>query len=215
MGEGRGQEGAYFSVIPTCNQHIMVWILRVFRCYIWFPYFWIISNVVFVNTFFMRLSTTFTYITLSNKKCGLKNKKPKIPPLVERVCCWGVGMYFGISCSLWWFPTPITTEKRSAMWFMRDKMCWKSFSWLEVNISRFHTLSCVYSYIIFVIIISTSMLFESLNFVDMIESGVACRPLCSAIGKMWFHKMTYMMLYIKENWLLTYKLLKPATFCVF
>ena len=43
------------------------------------------------------------------------------------------------------------------------------------------------------------MLFESLNFVDMIESGVACRPLCSAIGKMRFHKMTYMMLYIKEN----------------
>jgi hypothetical protein len=24
VGEGRGQEGAYFSVIPTCNQHIRV-----------------------------------------------------------------------------------------------------------------------------------------------------------------------------------------------
>ena len=24
VGEGREQEGAYFSVIPTCNQHIMV-----------------------------------------------------------------------------------------------------------------------------------------------------------------------------------------------
>ncbi len=126
--------------------------------------------------FFMRLSTTFTYMTSNNKKCGLKNKRPKIPPLVERVCCWGVGMYFGISCSLRWFPTPITTEKRSAMWFMRDKMCWTLFSWIEVSIGRFHTLSCVYSYIIFVIIISTSMLFESLNFADMIESGVTCRP---------------------------------------
>jgi hypothetical protein len=27
------------------------------------------------------------------------------------------------------------------------------------------------------------MLFESLNFDDSIESGVACRPLCLAIGK--------------------------------
>ena len=43
------------------------------------------------------------------------------------------------------------------------------------------------------------MLFESLNFADMIESGVACRPLCSAIGKMRFHKMTYILLFIKEN----------------
>jgi hypothetical protein len=43
------------------------------------------------------------------------------------------------------------------------------------------------------------MLFESLNFADMIETGVACRPLCSAIGKMRFHRMTYILLYIKEN----------------
>ena len=43
------------------------------------------------------------------------------------------------------------------------------------------------------------MLFESLNFVDMIESGVACRLLCLPIGKMLFHKMLYMLLYIKEN----------------
>ncbi len=27
------------------------------------------------------------------------------------------------------------------------------------------------------------MLFESLNFADMIEGGVACRPLCLPIGK--------------------------------
>jgi hypothetical protein len=59
------------------------------------------------------------------------------------------------------------------------------------------------------------MLFESLNIDDMIESGVACRPLCSAIGKMRFHKMTYMLLFIKRNGLLTYKLLKLVTFCVF
>jgi hypothetical protein len=43
------------------------------------------------------------------------------------------------------------------------------------------------------------MLFESLNFDDLIESGVAYRPLCSAIGKMRFHKMTCILLYIKEN----------------
>jgi hypothetical protein len=43
------------------------------------------------------------------------------------------------------------------------------------------------------------MLLESLNFDDLIESGVVCRPLCSAIGKMRFHKMTYILLYIKEN----------------
>jgi hypothetical protein len=51
----------------------------------------------------------------------------------------------------------------------------------------------------FVTIISISMLFESLNFADMIESGVACRPLCLPIGKMRFHKMTYILLYIKGN----------------
>ena len=43
------------------------------------------------------------------------------------------------------------------------------------------------------------MLFESLNFDDLIESGVACRPLCLAIGKMRFHKMTYTLLVIKES----------------
>ena len=43
------------------------------------------------------------------------------------------------------------------------------------------------------------MLFEYLNFADVIESGVACRPLCLPIGKMRFHKMTYMLLYIKES----------------
>jgi hypothetical protein len=43
------------------------------------------------------------------------------------------------------------------------------------------------------------MLFESLNFADVIESGVACRPLCLAIGKMRFHKMTYILLCIKGN----------------
>ena len=41
------------------------------------------------------------------------------------------------------------------------------------------------------------MLFESLNPDDLIESGVACRPLCSAIGKMRFHKMAYILLFIK------------------
>ncbi len=43
------------------------------------------------------------------------------------------------------------------------------------------------------------MPFEPLNFADVIESGVACRPLFSAIGKMRFHKMTYILLYIKES----------------
>jgi hypothetical protein len=43
------------------------------------------------------------------------------------------------------------------------------------------------------------MLFESLNFDDLIESGVACRPLCSEIGKMLFHKMAYILLFIKES----------------
>ncbi len=43
------------------------------------------------------------------------------------------------------------------------------------------------------------MLLESLNFADMIESGVACRPLGLPIGKMRFHKMLYMLLYIKES----------------
>jgi hypothetical protein len=193
----------------------MVWNLRVFRYYIWFSYIWIISNVVFINTFCMRLSTIFTYMMSNIKKGGLEDKRPKIPPLVEMVCFWGVGMYFGISCSSRWFPTPITTERRSATCLNRVKMCWKSFSLLEVNISRFYTLSCDYSYTIFVIIISTSKLFESLNIDDMIESGVACRPLCSAIGKMRLHKMTYMLPYIKENWLLTYNLFKLVAFCVF
>ncbi len=59
---------------------------------------------------------------------------------------------------------------------------------LEVNFSRLYTLSFVYSYTIFGIIISTSMFFESLNFADVIESGVACRPFCLAIGKIRFHK---------------------------
>ncbi len=43
------------------------------------------------------------------------------------------------------------------------------------------------------------MLFESLNLDDLIESGVAYRPLCSAIGKMRFHKMAYILLFIKES----------------
>jgi len=43
------------------------------------------------------------------------------------------------------------------------------------------------------------MPFESLNSDDLIESGVVCRPLCSAIGKMRFHKMTYILLCIKGN----------------
>jgi hypothetical protein len=145
----------------------------------------------------------------------LKNKKPKIPPLVGRVCCWRVGMYFYISCSLWWFPTPITTEKRSATWLMRDKMCLKSFSRLEVNIIRFYTLSCIYLCTIFVKIISISMLLESLNFDVLIESGVVCRSLCSAVGKMRSHKMAYILFYIKEKWVLAYILLNLATFCIF
>ncbi len=147
--------------------------------------------------FFMLSSTTFTYMTSNNKNVAWKIK------------------YFCISCSLRWFPTPITTEKRSAMWFMRDKMCWNSFSRLEVDIIRFYTLFCVYWYTIFVKIASICMLFVSLNFADMFEIGVACRPLCSAIGKMRFHKMTYILLFIKESWLLPYILLKPVTFCVF
>jgi hypothetical protein len=154
-------------------------------------------------------------MTPNNKNVALKNKRPKIPPLVERVCCWGVGMYFCISCSLWWFPTPITTEKRSATWLMRDKMCLKSFSRLEVNTIWFSTLTCIYWHKIFVRIISISTLLESSNFDDLIESGVSFRPLCSAIGKMRSHKMTYTLLVIKESWLLSYILLKPVTFCVF
>jgi hypothetical protein len=43
------------------------------------------------------------------------------------------------------------------------------------------------------------MLLESLNSDELTVSGVACRPLCLAIGKMRFHKMTYILLYIKEN----------------
>ncbi len=145
----------------------------------------------------------------------MKNKRPKIPFLVERGCCWGVGMYFCISCSLRWFPTPITTERRSATWFIRKKMCLKSLSRLAVYIIGFYILSCVYLYTFFVKITSIGMLFESLNSDDLIGSGVACRPLCSAIGKMRFHKMTYILLYIKESWLLTYVLLELVTFCVF
>jgi hypothetical protein len=107
----------------------------------------------------------------------LKDKKPKIPPLVERVCCWrvGTGMHFYISCSLWWSPNLLTPDERSAMWITRDKMCLKSFSRLEVNIIQFSTLSCVYWYKIFVKIIGISMLLESLNFEVLIESGVVCR----------------------------------------
>ncbi len=144
----------------------------------------------------------------------MKYKKPKIPPLVERVCCWGVGMYFYISCSPWWFPTPITTEKRSATCLMREKMCLKSFSRLEVNIIWFSTLSCIYWYKIFVRIISISMLLESLNFEVMIESGVVCRPFVQLIGKMRFHKMAHTLFYIKENWVLSYILLKLLTISI-
>ncbi len=59
------------------------------------------------------------------------------------------------------------------------------------------------------------MLFESLNFDDLIESGVACRPLCLAIGEMRYRKMLYILLYINQNWILAYIILKLATFCVF
>ncbi len=143
------------------------------------------------------LLSTFTYMISNNKNAAFKNRRPKIPPLVERVCCWGVGMYFGISCSLQWFPTPITTERRSAMWFFREKMCLNSLSRFPFYIIVFYTLSCVYSYTIFVKIASISMLFESLNFDDSIESGVACRPLCLLIGKKRFHEMSYILLFIK------------------
>ncbi len=145
----------------------------------------------------------------------MKNKKPKIPPLVERVCCWGVDMYFCISCSLWWFPTPITTERRSATWLIRDKVCLKSFSRLEVNIITFYTLSCIYWYKIFATFIGISLLLESLNFEFVIESGVVCRSLCSAVGKMRFHKMAYILFYTEENWVLADILSKLARFCVF
>jgi hypothetical protein len=43
------------------------------------------------------------------------------------------------------------------------------------------------------------MLLESLNFEVLIESGVVCRSLRSAVGKMRFHKMAYILFYIKEN----------------
>jgi hypothetical protein len=59
------------------------------------------------------------------------------------------------------------------------------------------------------------MLFESLNFDDSIESGVACRPLCLAIGKMRLHETAYILLFIKENRLLAYIISKFATFCLF
>ncbi len=123
MGWGRGgsKRGPIFrSSPPVTNTY-------------WFKYYmfldiisdfrnWIISNVVFINTFLCGYRDFYLY-DIKWLKFGLKNKRPKIPPLVERVCCWWVGMYFGISCSLRWLPTPITTERRSAMWFIRDKMC--------------------------------------------------------------------------------------------
>jgi hypothetical protein len=40
---------------------------------------------------------------------------------------------------------------------------------------------------------------ESLNFEVLIESGVVCRSLCSAVRKMRFHKMACILFYIKEN----------------
>ena len=92
-------------------------------------------------------------------------------------------MYFCISCSFRWFPTPITTERRSATWYIRDKLRLKSSSLLVFNTIAFYTLSCVYLYTYFVKITSISMLFESLNFDDSIESGVACRPFCLPIEK--------------------------------
>ena len=69
------------------------------------------------------------------------------------------------------------------MWFIRKKMCLKSLSRLAVYIIGFYTLSCVYLYTFFVKITNICMPFESLNFDDLIESGVVCRPLCLPIGK--------------------------------
>jgi hypothetical protein len=34
----------------------------------------------------MPLSTIFTYM-INNNNAAFKNRRPKIPPLVERVCC--------------------------------------------------------------------------------------------------------------------------------
>jgi hypothetical protein len=59
------------------------------------------------------------------------------------------------------------------------------------------------------------MLFEPLNFEVMIESGVVCRSLCSAVGKMRLHIFAYFHIRSKEIRVMAYILLKFAAFRVF
>ncbi len=80
-------------------------------------------------------------------------------------------MYFYISCSLWWSPAALTTEKRSATWFMCDKKCSEQFLQPEANIIWIFIVSCVYWYEIFAKFVRISKLFEPLNIKVLIESG--------------------------------------------
>ncbi len=127
-------------------------------------------------------------------------------------------MYFYISCSLRWFPAALTTEKRIVTQIMCDRTCSEQFPRPEVNIIRIFIALRVYWYRILIKIVDLDTFSESLNIKPMIESGVVCRPLCSAVGQMCFQKKAYIRIKPKkfEFWPIYYwSLLRSAYFDIF